>query len=43
LVRPEGLLRGISSRSEALLKVPLSHIIGDQKSTKAEKWRSMGV
>jgi hypothetical protein len=40
---PEGLLRGISSRPEVLLKVPLSHIIGDRKSTKAEKWRSMGA
>jgi DNA-binding transcriptional LysR family regulator len=37
LVRPEGLLRGISSRPEALLKVLLSHIIDDLKSTKAAK------
>jgi DNA-binding transcriptional LysR family regulator len=37
LVRPEGLLRGISSRLEALRKVPLSHIIDDLKSTRAAK------
>jgi hypothetical protein len=38
---PQALLSGISSRPEVLLKVLLSHMIGDLNSTKAEKkWRS---